>query len=111
MGFSNGGNSSAAYNYQTIKMELLGNHPLIFWGSTCLTCFNNYHIWVADGIQENNYSEFSCETFQCNTWAYSYIHMNWGWAGDSNGWFAFGQYNPNGNNYNANLHIVSGIRN
>ncbi len=110
LGFSNGGTTNAGYNYQTIKNELLDNKPLIFWGSTCLTCFEKYHIWVADGIQENNYSEFSCETLQCNQWAYSYVHMNWGWNEDYDGWYAFGQYNPRGEDYNANLHIISGIR-
>lgn len=110
LGFSSGGSQSAGYNYSTIKNEILSNKPLIFWGSTCLTCFSNYHIWVADGLQENNYSEFSCETLQCNQWAYSYVHMNWGWNGGYNGWYAFGQYNPAGQDYNANLNIISGIR-
>jgi hypothetical protein len=110
LGFSSGGNQSAGFNYQTVKNEILNNKPLIFWGSTCLSCFSNYHIWVADGLQENNYSEYDCDTGQCSQWSYSYIHMNWGWNGGWNGWYAFGQYNPSGQNYNANLHIISGIR-
>jgi hypothetical protein len=110
LGFSNGGNTNAGYDYQIIRTELSANHPLIFWGSTCLACFENYHIWVADGLQENNYSEFSCETLQCNQWAYSYVHMNWGWDEEWDGWYAYGQYNPRGEDYNANLHIISSIR-
>jgi hypothetical protein len=111
LGFSNGGSNGVGYNYNTIRNELLGDHPLIFWGSTCLTCFDNYHIWVADGIQETNFNEFSCETLSCtNTWSTSYIHMNWGWDGSYNGWYAFQQYNPGGTDYTGNLNIISGIR-
>lgn len=110
MGFANGGSQTVGYNYSVIRSELSTGHPIIFWGSSCLTCFNNYHIWVADGLQESSYAEFSCETLGCTTWTYSYIHMNWGWEGRSNGWYGFGTYNPGGNNFNTNLHIISGIR-
>lgn len=109
--FANGGSSDDAYNYQKIKNALSGQHPVIFWGSTCLTCFSNYHIWVGDGLKENNYSEFNCTTKTCNEWSYSYIHMNWGW--DSNyddGWYSFGAYNPGGQNDNGNLHVITGMR-
>lgn len=91
----------------------MGNHPLIFWGSTCLLCLNDYHIWVCDGLEEHNYSEFSCETKQCNEWSYSFLHMNWGWEHDPDnfdGWYSFGAYNPDGLDYNSNLHIMNGIR-
>jgi hypothetical protein len=109
-GFSNGGSGIETYQYTQIKSELNGNHPLIFWGSTCLDCWSNYHIWVCDGYKENNYSDFNCTTKQCNEWSYSFLHMNWGWGGQWNDYYAFGQYNPNGNNYNGNLHVISGIR-
>lgn len=111
LGFSSGGSSDAAYNYSTIRNELLGSHPLIFWGSTCMTCFSDYHIWVCDGLEEHNYSEFNCSTKQCDQWAYAALHMNWGWTnGGYNGWYSFGQYNPAGEDYNSNLHVISGIR-
>jgi hypothetical protein len=109
-GFSSGGSGIEAYQYSLIKNELGGNHPVIFWGSTCLDCWSNYHIWICDGYQENYYSEFNCATKQCNEWTFSYLHMNWGWDGGWNDYYAFGQYNPNGNNYNGNLHVISGIR-
>jgi hypothetical protein len=110
-GFSNGGSGNEAYNYNLIKSELNGNHPMIFWGSTCLDCFNDYHIWVCDGYKENNYSDFNCTTKHCNTWSFSYLHMNWGWESEAwNDYYAFGQYNVNGSNYDGNLHVITGIR-
>lgn len=111
-GFSNGGNNIETYNYGLIKNELKGNHPMIFWGSTCLECFGDYHIWVCDGYLENQYSDFNCTTKQCNNWSYSSLHMNWGWGIEQNwnGYYAFGQYNPGGTDYNGNIHVITGIR-
>ena len=109
-GFSSGGSGSEAYNYSIIKSELGGSHPILFWGSTCLDCFNDYHIWICEGYQENNYSEFDCATKQCKEWSFTYLWMNWGWDGNWNDYYAFGQYNPSQTNYNGNLHIITGIR-
>jgi hypothetical protein len=109
-GFSNGGNGNEAYNFALIKSELNGNHPVIFWGSTCLDCFADYHIWLCDGYLQHHYSDFNCTTKQCNQWSYSYLNMNWGWGNDSNGYYAFGQYNPDEGDYNTNLHVITGIR-
>ena len=109
LGYSNGGTSYAANNYEKIKIDLTGNHPVVFSGSTCLTCFNDYHIWVCDGLRENNYSEFNCATKTCNEWSFSYLHMNWGWN-RLNDWYAFGSYHPDGANYDANMHVITGIR-
>jgi hypothetical protein len=109
-GFSSGGSGSEAYNYATIKSELLGSHPILFWGSTCLNCFEKYHIWVCEGIQENQYSEFDCATKQCKEWSYTYLRMNWGWNGEWNDYYAFGKYTPKGDDYNANMHVITGIR-
>jgi hypothetical protein len=36
--------------------------------------------------------------------------MNWGWGDEWNDYYAFGQYNPDGDHYNGNLHVISGIR-
>ncbi|MCE7063720.1 Spi family protease inhibitor [Dyadobacter sp. CY326] len=109
-GFSSGGSGNEAYNFALIKSELNGNHPLLFWGSTCLSCFKDYHIWVCEGYQLSDYSEFDCATKTCKEWSYTYLRMNCGWDGEGNGDFAFGQYNPDGEDYNGNLHVITGIR-
>ncbi|KQS28084.1 hypothetical protein ASG33_16995 [Dyadobacter sp. Leaf189] len=109
-GFSSGGSGNEAYNVTLIKTELKTNHPVIFWGSTCLTCFDNYHIWLCEGYQVNDYSEFDCSTKQCKEWSFTYLRMNWGWDGDWNDYYAFGQYNPKGEDYNGNMHVITGIR-
>ncbi len=110
MGLSNSGNS-ASYIYASIKNEIASGHPVILWGSTCLTCLGNYHIWIADGIEEHNYSSFNCSTLQCDEWNYTYVSMNWGWEGGSNGWYSVNSFNPGGTEYmNSDLHMITGIR-
>ncbi|SKB44885.1 Spi family protease inhibitor [Dyadobacter psychrophilus] len=109
-GFSSGGSANEAYNLALIESELNTNHPLLFWGSTCLSCFNDYHIWACEGYQLSEYSEFDCATKTCKEWSYTYLRMNWGWGGKANGDYAFGQYNPKGEDYNGNLHVITGIR-
>ncbi|WP_461070837.1 hypothetical protein [Spirosoma horti] len=49
---------------------------------------------MADGVQENNYSGFSCETLSCNSYAHAFFHMNWGWKENYNGWYALQEHNP-----------------
>ncbi|MCF2487895.1 Spi family protease inhibitor [Dyadobacter sp. CY347] len=109
-GFSSGGSANEAYNLALIKSELNTNHPLLFWGSTSLSCFNDYHIWVCEGYQFSEYSEFDCATKTCKEWSYTFLRMNWGWDGEWNDYYAFGKYNPDGDDYNGNLHIITGIR-
>lgn len=35
--------------------------------------------------------------------------MNWGWSGSSNGFFAIGNLNPSGMNFNEGNHVITGI--
>ena len=38
------------------------------------------------------------------------FHFNWGWSGSSNGWYAIGQLNPGGNNFNQDNAAVVHIK-
>ena len=82
-----------AYAHNIIITELENNRPVIFTGGKRVWDFwpfsshsEDEHAWVCDGFQTN----FSCET---NTSSLIF-HMNWGWNGFSDGWFAFGTFNP-----------------
>ena len=89
---------------------MAANHPVIFEGLTYLTCLSDYQIWVCDGLQQNKYIEFNCSTKQCNEWTYTYLHMNWGWSGSYDDWYFFSAYNSGSQDYNGNLHVITGIR-
>ena len=110
-GYSNSG-SSNSMDYQTMRNELYGGHPLILWGTTSsITNFSDYHIWVCDGIDRHNYSEYDCDTKACTEWSYEYYHMNWGWHGDFDGFYGISNFSPGSQgNYNTNMHMINGIR-
>lgn len=69
-----------------IRGELDLGYPLLFNGGT--------HIWVLDGYQTSPSSLY---------------HMNWGWGGTYNGWFALSNLNPGGLTF-SNTGVVAGIR-
>jgi len=49
-GYSSCG-SSTDIDYQVVKNELFGGHPVILWGTTdWVGNFTDYHIWICDGI-------------------------------------------------------------
>ena len=69
-----------------IRDELDLGYPLLFNGGI--------HIWVLDGYQ---------------ILPSSLYHMNWGWGGTYNGWFALNNLNPGSLTF-SNTGVVAGIR-
>lgn len=108
MGLSNGG-SISNFTPSIIETEITLGSPIIFYAADAIT---NWHIWICDGFIRNNYSQYNCNTGYCDSWSYTYFHMNWGWSGASNGWYASGNFVPNGTslNYNNQLKMIKGIR-
>lgn len=90
------------YNYLDVVSDLNQSHPVILGGFSDGTWyteilpgyweigFGEGHTWICDGyIQSSN---------QC--YGFLNFHMNWGWYGDFDGWFAFDNWALaiNGNN-------------
>ena len=48
---------------------------------------------------------FVCDGYDAN----GLFHFNWGWSGTANGYFAIGNLNPNGNNFNNSNSIIIDI--
>lgn len=57
----------------TIRFMLTHNKPVIM-GGWSLWELDDSHYWVVDGINHNN--------------TYTWLHCNWGWNGNWNGWFS-----------------------
>ncbi len=81
----------AGYNYATVKSNINYNRPVILDGSGS----SGGHMWVADGFRETTYHFDDCTGVTTLT-----FHMNWGWHGTNNGWFAFDNFNPGNFNFN-----------
>lgn len=76
----------------TIKIELDAARPVYYSGSNA----TEGHAWVCDGYDNNIPSN---------------LHMNWGWGGYYNGYYAVGNFNAGpGSNFNHNNNIITGIK-
>ncbi len=74
-----------------LKSELDASRPMYYAGSTTS---NEGHAWVCDGYRNSD----------------GKFHMNWGWSGISNGYFAIGALNSGNGNFNSNNTVVYGIQ-
>jgi len=73
----------------TLQHELDCGRPVEYVGSDPV---EGGHTWVCDGYD-----------------ASSNFHMNWGWSGLDNGWYALNNLNPNTLNFSQNIEALIGI--
>jgi len=73
-----------------IYSELNENGPLYYGGSSY---FSGGHAFVFDGYN-----------------AEGMVSVNWGWAGDDDGYFFINQLQPSGNNFNMGQDMIVGVK-
>lgn len=91
-------------NYENVKNELRANRPVIFSGGRkgnwlIFPVFRDGHQWVCDGFR----SIQDCQSGSL------FFHMNWGWYGDSDGWYGFQGFNPGVHDFNYKSEVIVGI--
>ncbi len=86
------------FNPSQVITDLTYGRPVLLEGFE--STFSG-HAWVCDGYREYRYA--------CYT--YLYLSMNWGWNGQSNAWYAVGDWSPNNGMgpYNHNKKMVYNI--
>ena len=93
---------SEDYNFNSVKTSLSNGRPLFMRGY--LPHDEGGHTWVVDGCREVRYTYYSYSKPHgspnsawilegINTETSRLNHINWGWKGDSNGYFADGCFN------------------
>lgn len=93
---------SEDYNFNSVKTSLSNGRPLFMRGY--LPNDEGGHTWVVDGCREVRYTYYSYSKPHgspnsawilegINTETSRLNHINWGWKGDSNGYFADGCFN------------------
>lgn len=118
-------NLNSNYSFPTIVNNIDLNRP-------CFVCGygNNSigHVWVIDGYKSTSktykyYMQSTLEYCSTETKNTSYVHCNWGWAGEFNGFFLSNVFNNNNTdciydelpnidttfNYSNNLKIIYDI--
>lgn len=120
--------TQADHNYESVEKQLLTYKRPVIMGSNAtnlsilpgsLEYIGNSHYWVCDGARRitTNQMEYFTEwqpngngvfTLGWNSMnspgllggsVYLYFHMNWGWGGKNDGWFAFADVNSGNGNY------------
>ncbi|PXV64159.1 Spi protease inhibitor [Dysgonomonas alginatilytica] len=102
------GYRSATYtdiDLNTICNEIIGKRPVILQGGRKSNgifpfIYKDGHAWVCDGI--NRFENCRAATL--------YLHMNWGWAGQEDGWYACNDWSPGSDSYNYMPKMVYNIR-
>ncbi len=74
---------------ELLEAELISSHPIYYDGFD----ESDGHAWVCDGWRSGD----------------NMFHMNWGWSGNDDGWYAIGALNPGFSHFNENNTVVIGI--
>lgn len=74
------------------------------WLSKLKTCLDAQKPILYSGAGNAGHA-FVCDGYDAN----DLLHFNWGWGGSHDGYFALGNLNPNGNNFNSGNYAIFDI--
>lgn len=71
------------------------------------------HAWVTDGYKRNKITTIhnpgTVYEYETSSYSSTYLSMNWGWGGNSNGWFLNDDFTPGGSDYSNNNKMIINI--
>ena len=76
--------------YSLLRADIDANNPIFYSGYN--ESYNEGHAFVVDGYTDNNY-----------------FHINWGWAGDYNGFFLLDELYPSEFDFNHEQWIINSL--
>ncbi|MCF0074535.1 C10 family peptidase [Dyadobacter sp. CY261] len=111
-GYSKPGTRVAWTTYENNALsELSFGYPAIIDGTKGTDDIGQFHIWVVDGIEAvNHYVEPEDPYAQCIETRLRLYHLNWGWNGSDNGYYALGNFMGSALNYRSYLNVTYGFR-
>lgn len=97
------------FNSYWLEQDLNAHRPAILDGCRTRTnrflgwiyTYSNCHAWVCDGYWKTWNNCYAIE---------SLLHMNWGWDGSFNGWYAYNNWNPGTRNYQYWHHFIHNLK-
>lgn len=106
--------NQSSYNRDIVVQQLRLNQPVILGGGRDAGwwIFHDYtdgHMWVCDGFRSSKICMFDSYGNLLGAMSYLFLHMNWGWSGTYNGWYAFNNFNPGSNTFNYKVKMVYNI--
>jgi hypothetical protein len=90
------------YNYNVVLNELILNKPVILSGGEkkyfagLVPYYGDGHAWIADGYSRGYECFYDNNGNVDGGYSFLYLHINWGWGGFLNGYFAFNNFSVNG---------------
>ena len=80
----------AGYNHATVESNIRSNRPVILGGGG--------HCWVCDGFMKSTFCLYDDSGTEqgayIGTMSILNLHMNWGYDGQADGYFAIDNFNP-----------------
>lgn len=94
-------------SYDHVRQQLSSNRPVLLCGYNdkntswfgLVVEYSTGHEWVCDGYIDTDIYWCNPDGSQGGA-GYLSFHMNWGWNGTSNGWYAFNSWAPTGQGLN-----------
>ena len=83
------------YGRYTLISELQSGNPIVFIGIDDNS--NGGHFWIADGVKLTEDYEY-------------YLHFNWGWGGNRDGWFLLGDFDSGNYNFSRSTQFYYNFR-
>lgn len=72
------------------------------------------HAWICDGIKDFYLNHYIYVQSGNNNWKVTttsteckYVHFNWGWGGDSDGWYLSNVFRTSDDSFNFNSNVIS----
>lgn len=97
-----------ALNYSKAATELLKGNYILARGSNAL---DEGHAWIYQGIRGYGTISGSYESLRATISRLESVYCNWGWDGNSNGWFAYHTRPYQGQDFNGGPgHIFGRVR-
>lgn len=101
------------YNVSDVISSLKNDLPVYMRGKDCNS--GDGHAWVVDGYYSiiKNHTYYTVDELKIvgrNTETKHYLHMNWGWYGQGNGYYLSNAFTPLSYDFSADLKNICNIR-
>jgi hypothetical protein len=97
------------YDNTTIAFENMSDYTPIEWNALLISELNATRPLYYSGDDGTTGHAWVCDGYQ-TTGSVTMFHMNWGWSGSSNGYYAIGSLNTPGYAPNQNNSVIIGIK-
>ncbi len=90
------------FDRNKVRTDIDNGRPVILAGYNS----SSGHAWVCDGYKRWQVCIYDSYGNLITAIVYLHLHMNWGWDGTANGWYAYNNWNPLSTHYNNDKEMI-----